>query len=49
VVLGDDVARFVGGLTLDRVCELLDGAAPEDDHERDLIDRVRAAEDPGWE
>jgi len=49
VVLGDDVARFVGALSLDRVCELIDGAAPEDDHERDLIDRIRAAEDPGWE
>lgn len=49
VILGDDVARFVGSLDLDRVCELLDGAAPRDDHERDLIDRIRAAEDPGWE
>lgn len=49
IVLGDDVARFVGNIDLVRVCELLDGAAPVDDHERDLMARVRAAEEPGWE
>jgi len=49
VVLGDDVRRFVNSLPLNRVGELFDGAAPVDDSERELIDRVRAAEDPGWD
>ena len=30
-MLGDDVRRFVSGVSLGRVSELLDGAAPEDD------------------
>ena len=49
VVLGDDARRFVNGLPLTRVGELLDGAAPVDDSERELVDRIRAAEDPGWD
>jgi hypothetical protein len=48
-VLGDDVRRFVSGVPLTRVGELLDGAAPVDDTERELIDRIRAAEEPGWD
>lgn len=47
-ILGDEAARFVGRIDLDRVCELLDGAAAVDDTERELLDRIRAAEDPGW-
>jgi hypothetical protein len=49
VVLGDDVRRFVGGLPLSRIGELLDGAAPVDETERELIDRIHSAEDPGWD
>jgi hypothetical protein len=49
VVLGDEMRRFVGGIGLDRVGELLDGAIPADDTERDFVERVRAAEDPGWD
>jgi hypothetical protein len=48
-VLGDDVRRFVSGVPLTRVGELLDGAAPVDDTERELIDRIHAAEEPGWD
>lgn len=47
-VLGDAVASFVGNVSLHRISELFDGAPPMDDTERDLMDRVRAAEDPGW-
>lgn len=49
IVLGDDVRRFVAGMPLTRVGELLDEAAPVDDTERELVDRIRAAEDPGWD
>lgn len=49
VILGEDVKRFVAGLSLNRVEELLDGAAPVDATERELMDRIRAAEDPGWD
>jgi hypothetical protein len=28
---------------------LLDGAAPSDDTERDLVDRIQAAENPQWD
>jgi hypothetical protein len=48
IVLGDDVRRFVSGLPLARVGQLLDGDAPVDDTERALVERLRAAEDPGW-
>ena len=49
VILGDAVARFVGGLPLERVGELLDGAAPSNEAEIDLANRMRAAVDPGWD
>jgi len=49
IVLGDDVRRFVSGISLTRVGELLDGAAPNDETERELVDRIRAAEEPGWD
>lgn len=48
IILGDDVRRFVSGLSLDRVVALLDGGAPLDDTETELMVRIRAAEDPGW-
>jgi hypothetical protein len=40
VVLGDDMRRFVGGVPLDRVGELLDGARPVDVTEVDLLRRL---------
>lgn len=48
-VLGDEVARFVGGLSLTRISELIDGAIPADDTERSFMERFMAAEDPGWD
>jgi len=41
VVLGEDVARFLGPLNLTRAMELLDGARPKDETERDLLTRLR--------
>lgn len=49
IVLGEDVHRFVAGIPLHRVGELFDGSVPHDETERDLVDRIRAAEDPGWD
>lgn len=43
VVLGDEVARLVGGLSLGRVEQLLEGATPANDHERALMERFEAA------
>jgi len=48
-VLGDAVAQFVGRISLERIGELFDGAAPADTTERELLDRIRAAEEPGWD
>jgi hypothetical protein len=39
VVLGDDVARFLGPIPLRRASELFDGAPPQCDSERDLVRR----------
>jgi hypothetical protein len=47
VVLGDDLRRFVGGIPLGRVSELIDGAPPLDDVESDLVARIRAADVQG--
>jgi hypothetical protein len=44
IVLGDDIRRFVGGIDLPRVAELLDGAVPADDTERDFVRRIHEAE-----
>lgn len=49
VVLGDDARQFVGRVPLWRVSELLDGAAPQGQTEQELVNRIRAAEDPGWD
>ena len=40
VVLGEDVARFLGSVSLTRAMELLDGARPKDDVERDVLARL---------
>jgi hypothetical protein len=47
IVLGDDLRRFVGGIALDRVAELMDGAPPQDDVESDLVARMRVADAMG--
>jgi hypothetical protein len=44
IVLGEDVRRFVGEIRLPRVTQLLDGATPRDDTERDFVRRVQATE-----
>ena len=49
IVLGDEVRRFTSGISLQRVGELLDSARPRDVTERDLVERIRAAEEPGWD
>lgn len=41
--LGDDVARFVGPVSLNRVRELLEGRAPASPAEQDLVMRYEAA------
>lgn len=38
--LGDDLGRFLGPITLHRALELLHGAAPQHDVERDLVARI---------
>ncbi len=42
-VLGRDVARFLGATSLTRSVELLGGAVPADDAERDLVRRINDA------
>lgn len=48
-ILGDAMGQFLGRARLSRTAELLDGALPVDAHEQEMIDRLRAAEEPGWE
>lgn len=43
VVLGEDVARFLGPVDLDRACSLLQGASPANEAERDLALRLAEA------
>jgi hypothetical protein len=43
-VLGEDVARFLGSVTLPRALELAAGAAPSKSGEVDLVRRIRDAE-----
>jgi hypothetical protein len=40
VVLGNDVQRFLNGISLHRCDELMSGAQPESDAERDLLLRL---------
>jgi len=40
IILGDDVARFLGKVSLDRAVELVNGAKPKDAAETDLVRRV---------
>lgn len=41
-ILGDDVARFLNGLPLDRADELLGGARPRTEAERDFLHRMKS-------
>jgi hypothetical protein len=49
VILGDAMSQLLGDADLRRVAELLDGAPPTDAREQEMADRLRAAEEPGWE
>jgi hypothetical protein len=49
VVLGDAMAQLLGRVNLRRVVELMGGDSPLDAQEQELVDRLRAAEEPGWE
>lgn len=42
VVLGDDVDRFLNGIKLDRAEELINGAAPINPSEKDLLARLQS-------
>jgi hypothetical protein len=44
VILGDEVRRFLGATTLERVEQLLDGATAADPAEEDLLRRIHDAE-----
>lgn len=44
ILLGNEVARALGGLTLDRAAELLDGAEPKTDFETSLAEQLTLAE-----
>jgi hypothetical protein len=41
-ILGEDVARFLGSVNLNRAMELLDGDKPRTEAERDLTERLHA-------
>lgn len=41
-ILGDDVARFLNGLSLDRADELMGGSRPHSEAERDFLRRMRS-------
>jgi hypothetical protein len=43
IILGDDLRRFVGGIPLDRVADLMGGTEPVDDVERDFVARIAVA------
>jgi hypothetical protein len=46
-VLGDDVFRALGGLSLERVKELMNGTAqPIDQHEIEILELIRTGQDP---
>lgn len=49
VILGDEMSRLLGRARLGRVLELLEGAPPVDNREQEMVDRLRSAEEPGWE
>ncbi len=44
MVLGEDVSKFVGGLKLSRIDELLKGDVPKTDAEKDFIERFNSIE-----
>ena len=43
------MVNFLGNIGLKRVIELLEGNPPTDSREAEMIERLRAAEEPGWE
>jgi hypothetical protein len=48
-ILGDAMVNFLGNIGLKRAIELLEGNPPADSREAEMIERLRAAEEPGWE
>ena len=48
-ILGDAMVNFLGNIGLKRAIELLEGNPPTDSREAEMIERLRAAEEPGWE
>lgn len=48
-ILGDAMTQLLGGANLSRVMDLLEGAPPENDKEREMVALLKAAEEPGWE
>lgn len=48
-ILGDAMVQLLGEASLNRVMELLEGAPPLDDREREMVNLLKAAEEPGWE
>jgi hypothetical protein len=46
VILGEDVARWLGRTPLDRALALMDGAKPANKAEEDLVQRMKSAELP---
>jgi hypothetical protein len=45
IVLGEDAWRFVGGISLHRVMELLDGGPPATSAEQDLVRRIEESDE----
>ncbi len=43
-ILGDEVKRFLGDVTLDRVRELASGSKPKDEHEREIVRLLQTTE-----
>lgn len=48
-VLGDAMSDFLGHIDLRRAVDLLEGSPPSGPREAEMIERLRAAEEPGWE
>ena len=44
IILGDEVGRFVGNVSLPRAMELLEGSKPKNDAEVDLVRRIQESE-----
>ncbi len=48
-ILGEAMRQFLGHIDLRRAVELLEGAPPANAREADMMERLKAAEEPGWE